>query len=252
MIKSSLATKQGEPILEDQETVIYADNHTLFIEEVPPAMVAVESENNDKVYKQSGGYTVYKLFIGDFDEQGNGIQRIMNKLQQAQGEDVLELHISSQGGVIAELLEMYNMCDSVFYNRITTFCNYGYSAGALAFLFGQERAVYEYSDWMMHSYSGGFGGKRDDLISHLKHEDKRLTKFVDVILGDYFSKKELKQMHKGKDFWMTSTEMLERGIATHIIKNGTIIPAEEYLNTDEVKKVKKVKKDKKVKKYLLG
>ena len=235
----------------DDETV-FADNHSLFIDRRPMSMEPVHQEDGtqiDGIFEQVPAYTVYKLFIGEFMENGNGIQRILAKLQEAEPDDILEFHIASRGGVIDELLEIYNLCDTLFYGRVTTYCNYGYSAGAMAFLFGQERLIYEHSDWMMHSYSGGFGGKRQDLLDQMKHEDKKLARFFTDIISPYFTQKEIKKIQKGKDFWLNAEQMLERGIATHIMVHGALITAQDYLEAkDPSLKVARLKQEKKEKK----
>ncbi len=243
-----------QPVPFDENT-IYANNHSLFIEEQPIRMEPARDENGkiiEGLFEQAGGFSLYKLFIGDFEENGNGIQRIINALQNAHPEDVLELHISSHGGLVSELIELYNLVDTLFYKRVTTYCNFGYSAGALASLFGEDRIIYEHSDWMMHSYSGGFIGKRDDMLTHLEHEDKRISKFFNDIMTPYFTKKELKKMEGGKDFWMSAEEMLDRGIATHIMVKGLIITAVDYLEDIHPKrKVKREKAEKKAAKKAL-
>ena len=229
-----------------EDNSIFADNHSLFWTINEPEFTPVTDAEG--FYEEQPGYTVYKLFIGDFNETSNGLQRIINKLQQVEPNDVLEFHISSHGGAVEELIELYNLCNTVFYGRMSTFVNFGYSAGAWAFLFGTERVVFEHSDLMFHSYSGGFGGKRDDMLTHMEHEDKRINKFLMGTLEPYFTKKEIKKMIKGKDFWLGSIEMLQRGIATHILIDGEAMTADEYLNpkkpekTTEPKKVKRKKK----------
>lgn len=242
------AIPMGLPAPTDE--TIFADNHTLFIDRQPAATEPILDEKGVPVegyFKQEPAFTVYKLFIGTFDEAGNGIQRILAKLQEAEPEDILEFHISSRGGVIDELLEIYNLCDTLFYGRVTTYCNYGYSAGAMAFLFGQDRLVYEHSDWMMHSYSGGFGGKRQDLLDQMAHEDKKLENFFSSLMEPYFTKKEIKKIQKGKDYWLNSEEMLKRGIATHIMVQGELITAQDYieLKNPEVKEAR-IKAEKKL------
>ena len=231
---------QMEPHLESQNE-IFADNHSLFVEVLPITMEPVRDRDGQIVeglFEQQGGYTVYKLFLGEFSETGNGVQRIIARLQTAEKGDILELHISSRGGVIDELIEIYNLCDTLFYGNVTTYCNHGYSAGAMAFLFGEDRCIYEHTDWMTHSWSGGFGGKRDDVLTHMVHEDKRLGDFFDTLMKPYFSKKEIAQMQKGKDFWMTPKELLQRGIATHLLVNGEIIPRDIYLEQNNLEDLK--------------
>ncbi len=234
-------TQQIMPDATDDKT-IFAENHSLFIEEKPSMMVPVKDENGNQIetlFEQTPSYTVNKLFLGAFDENGNGMHRIANRLQESSPNSTLEMHISSRGGYVHELIELYNLVNTVFHKNVVTYCNYGYSAGALAFLMGSDRVVYEHSDWMMHSYSGGFGGKRDDMITHLEHEDARLQKFFNQMMKPYFTKKELKKMQKGKDFWMGAEEMLKRGIATHIIIDGESMTAQDYLDKLYPKRKKK-------------
>ena len=89
------------PLNLPNDETIYADNHTLFIERVPETQVPVYNENGEILegyYKTEPGFTIYKLFIGEFLEAGNGVQRIISKLQEADPDDMLEFHISIRGG----------------------------------------------------------------------------------------------------------------------------------------------------------
>ncbi len=227
------------------ENEVFAQNHSLFIDEKPVVMEPLRDEDQNIVegfFEQTGGYKVYKLFLGEFSESGNGIQRIINKLQEANPEDILEFHVSSNGGSVDELIELYNLCDTLFYGRVTTFANHAYSAGAWSFLMGTDRVLYEHSSLMWHSYSGGFGGKRQDLMDHMKHEDSRLNVFLMGTLEKYFTKKEIKKMNKGKDFWINTKEACERGIATHVMTKGEVLTAEDYLQSIDPKFIKAQKR----------
>jgi ATP-dependent protease ClpP protease subunit len=89
---------------------------------------------------------------------------------------------------------------------------------------------------MVHSWSGGYGGKRDDVLRHIEHEDKRLDKLTVDLLKPYFSKKEIRKIQSGKDFWLDHKEMLKRDIATHIMIDGEVKTAEEYIKNSKKKK----------------
>ena len=161
---------------------------------------------------------------------------------------MLELHIASQGGDADELIQIYNLANTVFHGRVATFANQAYSAGAWAFLFGRDRILYEHSSLMWHSYAGGFGGKRQDLLDQMEHDDRRLSKFLMGTLEPYFTKKELKRMNSGKDFWLDTEEACRRGMCTHVYVNGVLLDAEDYLNPPKPPKPPKRPKKKKVKK----
>lgn len=234
MITTRTRTSQGipqEPVqpMEDTPNTIESEFHTLFMEEIPVSFnqLILEDGPVDDIFEKVGGYNIYKLFLGVFDDIGKGTQKLINKLQQS-NHTALELHISSEGGSFDELVEYYDVVSSYF-SGVTSFLSFGYSAGAIAFLFGEERVVYEHSSWMTHSYAGGAYGKRDDMLTQLKHSDDRIQKFFDKMLSPYFSKKEMKKMAQGKDYWMNSEQMLERGIATSIIIDGESLSAQEYL-----------------------
>jgi ATP-dependent protease ClpP protease subunit len=225
---------------------VYGQNHSLFIVDKPRVMNPLRDEEGNIVegyFEEDGGYKIYKLFLGNFNESGNGMQRIINKLQNSEPDDILELHIASDGGNVDELIQLYNICNTLFYNRVTTFANHAYSAGAWAFLLGNDRVLYDHSSLMWHSYSTGMGGKRQDLLDRIEHEDKRLEVFLMGTLTKYFSKKEIRKMNKGKDFWLTTKDACERGIATHVMKDGEVYTNEEYLDLIDPKKIKKRKKE---------
>lgn len=218
--------------IQPDDNTIESEHHTLFIEESPMTFKPLTEGGQTvaNLYEAEGGFTTAKLFMGDFAEEQNGTQKIINKLQNVSNKDiVLELHISSYGGSVDELLEYYHLINTGYRGNCVTYLSMGYSAGAIAFLFGTERIIYEHSDFMLHSYSGGAVGKRDDMLVQLAHTDSRIQKFFEDMLSPYFSKKERKKMSKGKDFWLNSEQMLERGIATHIVMNGELLSAQEYL-----------------------
>jgi ATP-dependent protease ClpP protease subunit len=147
---------------------------------------------------------------------------------------------------VDELIVLYNTVDALFRGRCTTFINYGFSAGAMAFLLGDQRIAYEYSSSMFHSYSGGFFGKRDDLLTQMKHEDKKLTRFFRDLVRPYFSKKDIDKVNKGKDYWMETLEMCKKNIVTHVITGSEMITAKEYIKLKKKSnhKPKKKKKNK--------
>jgi len=240
--------EQTEQIEQINPNKIESLNNTLYIEETPETFeqVQVEGEFVDGLYSPVGGYKLYKLFVGDFEEDQTGMHDIINELQKGKPNDLLELHISSYGGDITELLNLYNIVNSMYKNNCDTFLNFGYSAGAIAFLLGANRTVFEHSNWMIHSYSGLIGGKRDDMLTYMNHQDQRLTNFFQKMLSPYFTKKEIKKISKGKDIWLDSEEMIERGIATGIIVEGEYYEREEYLDVLHPERVKK--REKKAKK----
>lgn len=227
-----------------QDNTIESDSHTLISVDIPAEMVPVKDEAGNVIqgyYQENPAMTLHKLFLADFnDETKHGIHKIINKLQESNPNDMLEMHISGNGGYISEGLAFFNAINSMFRERSSAYLTYGYSMNALAFLFAQERIIYEHSEIMFHTYSAGFGGKRDDILSQIEHTDKHLQKFFHNTLSPYFNDDEIKAMGASKDYWLNSHEMLVRGIATGIIINGEYFTKEQYFEKHDKKgKVRK-------------
>jgi len=218
-----------------EDNIIQTKNHILIWEEVPDRfepvqfqepLIKEEQEEMSNIYERISGGTKYKLYLGNFESDYNENFRLYDKLLSASSNDYLEIHVASDGGSFYEIVEFYNIIKPKF-DYCTSYLHRGYSAGSIAFLLGNERVVYEHSDMMVHSYSTGIIGKRDDMLTQVEHTDKVITRFFKKIYNPFFTKKELNKINKGKDFWLDSESMLKRGIAT-----GIITDAGEYFDRE--------------------
>lgn len=214
-----------------QDNVIESDSHTLISNFFPAEMIPVEGDAGPipGIFEKIPEFHIHKLFLNEFnDESKHGLHKIINKLQESDPVDSLELHISGHGGYVSEGIILFNLINSMYRTRSTGYLNYGYSMNALAFLFCNERIVFEHSEIMFHTYSAGFGGKRDDILSQIAHTDKHLQKFFHKTLSPFFDDDEISAMGASKDYWLNSFEMLERNIATGIIMDGEYYTREDF------------------------
>lgn len=200
------------------ENVKFNEFHTLFINKEPGETIQITPD-----------YNRYILYLTEFGENARGLHEAYQSLREAKENDILEIRINSIGGLISEGKILYNLKNELFNGRcITVLDPLGYSMGALAFCFGDERVIYETSEIMYHNYSTGTFGKGNEIISHMKHTDKSLKNFFDsVILG--LSDEEKKSLYSGGDFWFDAKEMCKRKIATIVSIDGYDFKAEEYL-----------------------
>ena len=79
------------------------------------------------------------------------------------------------------------------------------------------------------------------MLASLTHAIKTIDNYYRDQLSSFFTEDEMNMMvNHGKEFWMDSAEMMNRGIATGIIINGEYFTSETYFekyNKDgEVKK----------------
>jgi ATP-dependent protease ClpP protease subunit len=233
--------------------ILMSDFHTLITTKIQEERIPAQTEDGLPVegfYEIVPEYEKLRLFVNDFqDDSVHGWNKIKNKLMETDG-GLLEVHISSYGGYVKEGIELYNIINTK-YQDAQAYLNYGYSMGALTFLMFKERIVYEHSDIMFHNWSGGLYGKAQDMEDRLNHDTRHLNRFFAKLMEPYFSKKEIKKIIKGKEFWCDSRQMLERGIATGIIKDGEYYNTKDYLEkydkNGNIKKKWQKKQDKLIK-----
>jgi hypothetical protein len=102
--------------------------------------------------------------------------------------------------------------------------------GALLFCIGDKRVIYENSSIMFHNYSAGISGKGHEIEQRITHLTENLESFFkSTIIG--LTDDEVDSLIDGKDFWFGAKEMCQREIATHVVIDGIVVTAAEYLKT---------------------
>lgn len=213
---------------DEKETKTGSDNHTLFTKTYPEQRIKYKKTNAVEIVPS---FTVYRMFMNEFEGHANELHEIFNTLWNASPNDALELRINSCGGYVNEGRNFYNIIKHKFNGNTTTILDSrAYSMGALMFCAGDTRIVMEHSELMFHDYSGGVYGKGAELESNIMHTAKSIRAFFRNLTTDkgFLSNEEFEQMIIGKDFWMDTLEMCKRGIATHVAVNGKLVKAKKY------------------------
>jgi ATP-dependent protease ClpP protease subunit len=176
----------------------------------------------------------FTLHIGDFmhfDGEEIALNTIIYELDRAEENDVLNMPIASDGGSIDEYLKLKNHVQSSFPGRITTICDpKAYSAGAMMFLCGDNRIVYEDCSMMFHTYKSGTWGTGKNQLDSILHNEERFNSmfYRELIEPGYMTEDEFIEYHHGKEFWLTFDKIIDRGIATHVYTEGVLLTVDEY------------------------
>lgn len=216
--------------------------------------VTIVKETNHNLYSiNEQSSKCYKLYIGNFDHNSSELDSLIFNLEKSGPNDFLEISIHSYGGLVYELQRLENIIKNIFPQRTRTILNpMGYSAGGFLFLMGDERLCFENSQIMLHNASGGFFGKFSDVKTNYEFEMNHLENYFQKVISPFLNKKEVTEFLNGKEYWFDTLEMCKRKICTHVIVNGDVIEAKEYIELMEptpkpekpVKTVKKVEKSK--------
>lgn len=198
-----------------------------------------DNEITHRLFQESMRATKYRLFIGEFASLDHELDEIINKLSNATESDILEVNISSPGGYTDDLMKIENVIRENFYGRTKTILNaYGYSCGAMIFLCGDERIIYENSQLMFHNITTGAYGKLSDLVDQVHHNKKFFENYMRYSLKPYFTKKEIDDLMMGKEFWLDALEICERKICTGISVFGATMAPELYIKYRKDKKTR--------------
>lgn len=202
----------------DKKTQIKGTHHSMFVDK------HIETKQN------------YRIFVSKFSEDNNNLHDVWDTLLKAGKNDTLELRISSPGGYVTECQMFVNLAKNKFKGRTTTYIDsHASSAGAFTFSIGDKRVIYENSRLMYHNFSGGYDGNYQKMKDRIDFDKKHIIGFLTSTLKigkkGFLTKKELKKMVKGKEFWFDAKNMCERGIATHIVIDGEELTAKDYLKS---------------------
>ena len=148
-------------------------------------------------------------FWHDFDDPRNYIP-YFKILQEAHEEDQIIFYFDSPGGRIDTLnlfLNALRRCKSKY---ILARVNYAASAAALLALYCDNIEFNTNSTLMLHTYSGGYRGKGQEVQSEVEHYGKNYNELNKYILQKILTDKEIQELLDGKDFCFTGEEAIKR------------------------------------------
>lgn len=148
-------------------------------------------------------------FWHDFDDPRNYIP-YFKILQEAHEEDQIIFYFDSPGGRIDTLnlfLNALRRCKSKY---ILARINYAASAAALLALYCDNIEFNTNSTLMLHTYSGGYRGKGQEVQSEVEHYGKNYNELNKYILQKILTDKEIQELLDGKDFYFTGEEAIKR------------------------------------------
>lgn len=70
--------------------------------------------------------------------------------------------------------------------------------------------VADHTAFMIHSASGGTGGKLHETKAYMEFNDKNVRNILHGMYKDFLTESEIKRVLDGKDMWMGKDEVLER------------------------------------------
>lgn len=172
----------------------------------------------------------YRLFIDTFCSSLSNLHQIHQLLLSAESVDRLEIRLNNNGGSVSEGLRLMHVMENQFADRTTVVIEAdALSMAAIVFAHGDQRVIHPKSHLMFHNYFTFAIGKGGEIIDRVKmSEEERNRIYKPILEKGYLSEDEYERMLDGKDIWLTSDQMIDRGLATHVMVRGEMVPVSDY------------------------
>jgi len=145
--------------------------------------------------------------IGSPDEYNE----LAHVLEIAEDYNTVILHINTGGGYIDSAFQIVaaikrSKAELVVARIVGTVA----SAGTIIALSCDELEVEKHTHFMIHNYSTGTQGKGHEVMDYINFNDRTLKETFKEIYKGFLTDDEVKDVLRGKDMWLDSTEVKSR------------------------------------------
>ncbi len=159
----------------------------------------------------SGGI-VFNIFLMEAIEDASEFAEIISVLDAALDTDTVVFKINSPGGYKHSTLSVIDAIRASKAQTIAECTGTVASAATIIALACDGLYIADHSTFMVHNYTGGVYGKGHEIIADIEHTTPNNTRFVEESYRKFLSKKEIKKLINGKDYYFTAEETRERWV----------------------------------------
>jgi len=146
---------------------------------------------------------------GDISEPYN-YNELCCVLEQATPKNKVILHINTYGGHIDSA---FKIIASLKRSKATTSARLTgtvASAGTIIALSCDDLEVEDFTSFMIHNYSTGTQGKGHEIVDYINFTDKDLKRTFSQIYTGFITTREITDIIKGKDMWLSAEDTRKR------------------------------------------
>ena len=153
---------------------------------------------------------VYHCYISSAIEEPDNYDELCFVLENLSKDDTAYLHINTYGGHIDsafKVIASINRSQAMVVARLSGTVA---SAGTIIALSCDNIEVEDYTHFMIHNYSTGTQGKGHEIMEYVNFNDKDLKKTFNAIYSGFLSAREINEVLKGKDLWLSADDVRKR------------------------------------------
>lgn len=163
----------------------------------------------------------YEFPIDGPIEESDKYTNLFNILRNASPEDVVFLHINTEGGVLStaqQICVAMNACEAPVYGFVSGECS---SAGTLIAFSCDALWIDDDSSWLLHTGAYSCGGIAPHIESAVEHNKVLMKRIAEKHYKNILSEEEISRLLKGDQLYFFGDEISKR------VENRNLIEQEE-------------------------
>lgn len=165
-----------------------------------------------RVFKQTiistSNIYIYEI-MGEI-EGPDAYMEMIQTMRIADENDQVIITLNTPGGSVSTSIQIINAINSCSATVTTIIVGDCHSMGGIIFLSGDIQIVDPDCMMLCHNYSGGTIGKGNEQQAEVEAITKWFTTICEKYYAGFLTKREIKQLLDGKDFWFSSVEVEKR------------------------------------------
>lgn len=162
----------------------------------------IEKEVDDRTY-----LTVY---LTEGIEAPSVYNELCHKLRALGTQDEAHIYINNGGGVIDSMVMIVDAMNNSEAEIHIHLSGSVASAATFPVMYADVLHVAPFTHFMIHNYSGGFGGKGKEAKDQMDFVNEEIGKTFKAIYKGFLTEEEIERVIDDKDKWMGTEEVIER------------------------------------------
>ena len=168
----------------------------------------IQSEWDKQIPIVSKGKVV-TVFLNDEIYEPGAYNELCYTLENTVADEV-RLYMNNGGGQLDSMLSIIASMERCGCEITGVLSGTVASAATMIALQCDKLEVADYTSWLTHYYSGGTGGKGNEIKAKHDFESIEIPKLFKQIHKDFLTPSEITRVIDGKDIWLNKDQILER------------------------------------------
>lgn len=164
----------------------------------------IEKEVDDRTY--------LSVYLTEGIEAPSVYNELCHKLRTLGPQDEAHLYINNGGGIIDSMVMIVDALNTSEAEIHVHLSGSVASAATFPVMYADKLHVAPFTHFMIHNYSGGFGGKGKEAKDQMDFVNEEIGKTFKDIYKGFLTDEEIERVIDDKDNWMGANEVMERWI----------------------------------------